>query len=123
MFWDGVISGSIVGFLIVVSELFNAPVWSDVWSDFPNLIRILLAGGIGTLSAWLVIEAVHRAPASKVAPFGYLEIVSAVIIGFLFFNELPNVMTIFGLVTIVASCLYISLLKMNVEVGTWNVGK
>lgn len=63
----------------------------------PRLIGFLvLSGMIGTVSALLVVIAMKKAPASVVAPLGYVEIVSAAIIGYLIFKETVGFTTIIG---------------------------
>ncbi|GLS87968.1 membrane protein [Cypionkella aquatica] len=51
--------------------------------------------------------ALKSAPASTLAPLHYLEIVSAVILGYLVFGDFPNALTWLGIAIIVASGLYI----------------
>ncbi|KAF0172123.1 MAG: RarD family protein [Rhodobacteraceae bacterium] len=51
--------------------------------------------------------ALKYAPASTLAPLHYLEIVTAVALGYLVFGDFPNVLTWAGIAIIVASGLYI----------------
>jgi drug/metabolite transporter (DMT)-like permease len=51
--------------------------------------------------------ALKFAPASTLAPLHYLEIVTAVAIGYLVFGDFPNALTWAGIIIIVASGLYI----------------
>ncbi len=51
--------------------------------------------------------ALRYAPASTLAPLHYLEIVPAVVLGYLVFGDFPNPMTWAGIAVIVASGLYI----------------
>ena len=55
------------------------------------------------------LAAVLRAPASLLAPFGYFEMVSAVILGFLWFGDFPDRFTWLGIAVIVSTGIYISL--------------
>jgi drug/metabolite transporter (DMT)-like permease len=66
--------------------------------------------GIGALSFvthGMIVRAFELAPAAVLAPFGYLEIVSATILGFLMFGDFPEGPTWVGIAVIVASGLYI----------------
>ena len=66
--------------------------------------------GIGVLSFLthgMIVRAFELAPAAVLAPFGYLEIVSATILGFLMFGDFPEGPTWVGIAVIVASGLYI----------------
>lgn len=70
------------------------------------LAAIGLVASVGHL---LVVVAINRAPASLLAPFGYMEIVSATALGWLFFNEWPTLTTWLGIAVIVCSGLYVFL--------------
>ena len=48
------------------------------------------------------------ADASKLAPFGYFEIVTNVILGYYFFSDFPHYWTWVGLTIIICSGIYIS---------------
>ncbi|MCK5932103.1 MAG: DMT family transporter [Fulvimarina manganoxydans] len=74
---------------------------------------IVLLGLIGTVSHLMVIEAYRRAPASVLAPFSYLEIVSAVVLGFLIFGDFPNGLKWLGMAVVVGSGLALYLLELR----------
>ena len=66
--------------------------------------------GIGILSFvthGMIVTAFSHAPAAVLAPFGYLEIVSATTLSILVFGDVPDGPTLFGIALIVASGLYI----------------
>lgn len=66
--------------------------------------------GIGVLSFvthGMIVKAFEFAPAAVLAPFGYLEIVSATILSFLIFGDFPDGPTWAGIGLIMASGLYI----------------
>ena len=66
--------------------------------------------GIGKISVHLfLILSLKYADASKLAPFGYFEIVTNVILGYYFFGDFPHYWTWVGLAIIVCSGIYISL--------------
>lgn len=64
-------------------------------------------GAIATGGHLLVVKASRLAPASLLAPFQYLEIVMAVLIGLLVFQEFPTPSKWLGIVIIVASGAYL----------------
>jgi drug/metabolite transporter (DMT)-like permease len=64
---------------------------------------LVLAGLLGGLGYILQIAAVTNAPASRVAPMQYSQIVWALILGALFFEEVPDALGLVGLGVIVAS--------------------
>ena len=57
---------------------------------------------------FLVILAYERVRAATLAPFGYFEIVTSTLLGFLIFGDLPDGFTWLGIAIIVASGIYIS---------------
>lgn len=67
---------------------------------------LLAMGAIGTVSNMLAIAAFRLAPAGILAPFQYLEILGATILGVAFFGDLPDAATLLGIVIIVGSGLY-----------------
>ncbi len=56
----------------------------------------------------MIICAFERAPASTLAPFGYMEIATAAVVGFALFGDLPDAMTWAGIGVISASGIYIA---------------
>ena len=77
----------------------------------PTLNQWSLMAGIGVFACighFFLILSLKYADASKLAPLGYTEIIPNVIIGYYFFNELPDNWTYLGLFIIVLSGLYIS---------------
>lgn len=68
---------------------------------------VFCVGLASTVSHMAITYALAFAPSSTLAPLHYLEIVTAVIFGYLVFGDLPNALTIAGIVIIVASGLYI----------------
>ncbi len=61
----------------------------------------------GVTGHYLLIKALEYAPASTLQPFNYLMIVSAAIVGFLAFGEIPDRYTILGAAVIAGSGLYV----------------
>ena len=72
-----------------------------------EMLLLFLIGCIATVGFYCLGRAYLVAPASHVAPFEYSYIVWAVILSFLFFNELPKVTTLIGVSILVGSSLYI----------------
>ncbi|MGC6440171.1 MAG: DMT family transporter [Candidatus Puniceispirillaceae bacterium] len=68
---------------------------------------IVAMGVIATSGHLLLVYAMQRAPANLLTPFQYVEIIGAVMFGYLVFGDLPTIQTIAGIVIIVASGLYI----------------
>ncbi|WP_245964144.1 DMT family transporter [Roseovarius spongiae] len=68
---------------------------------------ILCAGAVAATSFVLVAEAYRNADATALAPFQYLEIVTATALGFLVFGDFPDALTWVGVAIILGSGVYI----------------
>jgi drug/metabolite transporter (DMT)-like permease len=87
--------------LQVGDMIFSLPANALSWS------LLLLMGVIATTGHQLITNASRLAPASLLAPFQYLEIVMAVLIGLLVFSEFPSASKWLGIAIIVASGAYL----------------
>ena len=95
---------SVVGLAII--SLFLPSVWVN-----PTLNQWIIMGLIGLIASvahLFIIISLKYADASKLAPLGYTEIITNIIISYYFFHELPDSWTYLGLFIIVLSGLYIS---------------
>ena len=96
----GVVGAVIGSFLVPI-------VWVN---PTPNQWSLLALMGIfACLGHLFLILSLKYADASKLAPFGYFEIVTNVILGYYFFGDFPHYWTWPGLAIIVCSGIYISL--------------
>jgi drug/metabolite transporter (DMT)-like permease len=95
---------------ILIGTIVLAPfaIWEWVWpaSAFEWLLLLVL-GVLGGIGHYLFIHANRLAPASIVAPFLYLQLISMVAFGYLVFNELPDVWTLVGSAVIIGSGIYL----------------
>ncbi|BDA84762.1 permease [Aureimonas sp. SA4125] len=93
----------LVGTQAGIAELgLEVPRGAAVWG------LLLTTGLFATVAHLLFIQAYRLAPASLLAPFGYFEIVSATILGFLLFGDMPDAGKGIGIAIIVASGVYIA---------------
>jgi len=79
---------------------YNSPTAMQWWI-------LVCIGAIGTISHLMIVFAFKWAPASLLAPFHYLEIVVATILGYLVFGQFPDALKWFGIAIIVLSGLYV----------------
>ena len=79
-----------------------------VTPDAFSLMLFVAIGAISALGHLMIIHAFERAPASYLAPFGYVEIITAAVIGFALFGDIPDYMTWGGIFVISASGIYIA---------------
>ena len=68
---------------------------------------LLAIGFIAAAGHLLVVMGVSRAPASLLAPFGYVEIIAATLLGWMFFDDWPDWLSWVGIAVIVASGIYV----------------
>jgi drug/metabolite transporter (DMT)-like permease len=82
-----------------------------IWWTPPSAQQWLLLAGVGSLgvaSQAMIIRAYRSGEASFVAPFDYLKLILAGVIGFAVFDEVPGPWTLVGAAVIVGAALYIA---------------
>ena len=94
----------LVGTIIITP--FLPSIWINPTSN--QWILMVLIGLIASMAHLFLILSLKYADASKLAPLGYTEIITNIIISYYFFNELPDNWTYLGLFIIVISGLYVS---------------
>ena len=72
-----------------------------------QILYLILLAFIGTIGHFLIILSLKLGEASKLAPLGYFEITTNILVGYIFFNDLPNFWIYLGLFLIVISGIYI----------------
>jgi len=95
----------------VLASFFVPVVWIN--PTFNQWSLLALMGIFACLGHLFLILSLKYADASKLAPFGYFEIVTNVILGYYFFGDFPHYWTWVGLAIIVCSGIYISLREMS----------
>ena len=78
-----------------------------VWPEGVFWLYLIGVGAGASVSHLLMSLSLTYAPSSTLAPLHYLEIVSAVILGFIVFGDIPNQLAFTGMIIVVASGLYI----------------
>jgi len=94
----------VVGLALI--SLFMPSVWVNPTPK--EWIMMAIIGLIASVAHLFIILSLKYADASKLAPLGYTEIITNIIISYYFFHELPDNWTYLGLFIIVLSGLYIS---------------
>ena len=87
-------------------SLFMPTVWVN--PTLNEWFMMAIIGLVASVAHLFIIISLKYADASKLAPLGYTEIITNIIISYYFFNELPDNWTYLGLFIIVLSGLYIS---------------
>ena len=91
--------GAIIGSLIVPS------IW--VQPSIQEWYMMFAIGFFASIGHLFLILSLKYADASKLAPFGYFEIITNIIIGYYYFNNFPDTWTFLGLSIIILSGIYI----------------
>ncbi len=76
----------------------------------PSLFQwglLAILGVIATLAHLLVTYAYRRAPVSILAPFQYVEIIGATLLGLMLFDDFPDGVTWLGVAVVVGSGIYV----------------
>ncbi len=72
----------------------------------PSLFQMLLIASLGInglIGQYLMARAFRRAPASTLAPFTYSQMVWAMLLGWIVFDQLPDALSLVGMLIIVCS--------------------
>lgn len=96
--FSGIVGAIIIS--IIVPFIWITPT-ANQW-----IIMFSLAA-VGTLGHFLIILSLKYAEASKLAPLGYFEIVTNIVIGYYFFDDFPDFWIWIGLFIIILSGIYI----------------
>lgn len=80
-------------------------VWPHEWWDAVKLVAIGLTGGVAQI---FLTQSYRYADASLVAPFDYTNMIYAVLIGAVFFNEFPTDIVMVGAGIVIASGLFVA---------------
>ncbi len=106
-FMAGIFGCLTLSLALLVGSLAAIPVLDPVWPSLQGWSLMAALGLVATIGHILVVEAFRRAGPATLAPFQYLEIISATLLGLLFFGDFPDAMTWLGIAIIVAAGLYV----------------
>ncbi len=84
-----------------------AMIWHWQTPNLADLAMFLLLGLLGGSAYLLVIRAYAEAPGSIIAPFDYLHILWASVLGFLLWGDVPGLNVALGAAIVIGSGLYI----------------
>jgi len=99
----------------IVGTLVLGPMAVSDWVS-PDLAGILMAAAMGLVAAtshFMIIKAFECATASELSPFGYFEIVVAMVLSFFVFKFIPAYEAVIGLIIIISSGLFVSWRSMK----------
>ena len=94
---------SIIG--LIIMTLLATNFWTPIESS--SYIMFLAIGIFFSLGLYLQIIALSKARASILQPFHYTLIFWAIIFGYIFYNDVPDMFTIVGAIIITASGIFV----------------
>ena len=95
----------------IISSLFVPIVWINLSQS--QWLWLAFMGIFACIGHLLLIYSLRYADASKLAPFGYFEIITNIILGYYFFKDFPDVWTFAGLFIIISSGIYVFRRELN----------
>ena len=116
-FYIGAIIFSIIFYFVMGDGKFNTPehpaaqfIFREWFVDIENSILFMVATGVtATLAFLLLFSAYSIASPAVVSPFEYSILLWSPLIGWIYFNEVPTLSTVIGILIIVSSGIYIFL--------------
>ena len=112
--WAGLFATIALSLAVLLGEGFDAAVLDPVWPGAREWGLLAALGMLSAVSHTMIALAVRFAAAGIIAPFQYLEIISATILGFLLFGDFPDAVTWLGTALIVGSGLYVFLRERRI---------
>ena len=106
-FWIGVFAAVTLGLVLALGQPLALPALALTWPGPDELVLILGVGALAAVSHQMIAHALARAEAAVLAPLQYLEIISAVLFGWLVFGDFPDLLTWLGTGIIVCSGVYV----------------
>jgi len=106
-FWAGAFALAMLTVAILAGQLTGIAVLDPAWPTQVEWLMLAGVGAVATIGHLLVVMAFRRAPAGILAPFQYLEIISATLLGLLIFGDFPDATTWLGVAIIVGAGLYV----------------
>lgn len=75
--------------------------------DSSSIILLLVSGVLGGMGQILLTESYRHAPVSTIAPFEYTSILLGIVVGYLYFGDIPEVSMLVGTSIVIAAGIYI----------------
>jgi drug/metabolite transporter (DMT)-like permease len=96
---------SLLGGLILTAVIW----WVWVWPTPVQWVMFVALAFIATFGHLMIVRAYDHAEASLLAPLAYTEMVTSVILGWLFFKDFPDFWTFVGVAILISCAIYISM--------------
>jgi drug/metabolite transporter (DMT)-like permease len=106
-FWIGIAAMSAMAVATLVGDALGVPVLALGWPQGVQWGYLAAMGLIAAVSHQMIAHALARAEAGVLAPLQYLEIISAVLIGWFVFADFPDRLTWLGTGIIIGAGTYV----------------
>ena len=94
---------AIVG--IVLLSVAAPAVWQPMGAA--DWVLMIIVGMLGGAGHYCIIQAMRRAQASVLAPFGFIQLIWVTLAGYLAFGDFPDIYTVIGATIVVSSSIYV----------------
>ena len=98
LFYQAVFVGLLAGIPLI---------WLWVTPDLFGLFFLIAMGVLATVGQWVGVKALRLGEASVIGNIQYTQLIYAAIMGYVIFDEVPDVFTLTGAAVIIGSALYI----------------
>lgn len=116
--WSGIGASILIGGVLAVGEVAGATDYQVTRPpDLGAVGLIAVIGLVSSVAHLMVVLAFRLAPASVLAPFNYLEIVTATVFGYVLFDDFPGGLQWTGIGIIVAMGLFVFVRERALERG------
>jgi drug/metabolite transporter (DMT)-like permease len=109
-------TGAIVAYFMTLTTLVGllsifagwvAPQFMWKWPNFWDAILLITMGVTGGIGQITLTQSFRHADASLIAPFDYISMVWAILVGWLLFGELPKAIVVLGSSVVVAAGIFV----------------
>ncbi len=90
-----------------------------MWPTLGHWLLLVLLGGLSGFIAYALTQAYRLANAATLAPFEYVALPSAIVLGWLVFDHLPDRWMLLGCALIAGSGIYVYLRERQLAAGTF----
>jgi drug/metabolite transporter (DMT)-like permease len=103
---------AVLGFVLSIPPALFA--WR--WPSLPDLLLLGGMGVLGTITQACYIKGMAEGDAAVMAPLDYTRLLFAILFGYLWFGDVPNLLTLMGAGIIIVSTLYITVREIRLGV-------
>lgn len=103
-------TASIIFYFFVATSVFSLAslYWGWVWPDLETALLLVVSGLFGGMGQIAMTQAFRMTEASLLAPYDYVNMVWAIVIGVVLFDEIPSVQVVVGGSIVVAAGLFVA---------------